>query len=80
MSELDNPQPNIEDDAKNIATVNINDDNDDDNDGNMAAEATDYEKLRDELKNYLAPIHYWKKWDSPWTFETSWLGWLLEQT
>ena len=46
--ELDNPQPNVEDDAEDTVIVNTND-----NDGNMANEATDCEKLGDESKSYL---------------------------
>ena len=46
MSEIDNPQPNVEDDAEDTAIVNTN--------GNDGIEATNYGKLRDGLKNYLA--------------------------
>ena len=58
MSELDNPQPNIEDDAPDTATVEEEEtetesEETDQIEDNMALEMTDHQKLQTDLKLFL---------------------------
>ena len=48
MSELDNPWPDLEDDAQDTAL-----NKEEETDGNMATEIADHEKFKQELKLFL---------------------------